>query len=167
LQGGVDLWSSGARANGNVSAGEAMDWENDSIQAVSGSTNVSALPTGKQSICDGLFEIVAVFGSWHLGQLTVGLSRAVRLRQGRKLLIRTSESLPMQVDGEPFMQSAGEVLVEHRGHARILRRVENKPVAAVVRVVEEVLEDAASSGVISQQQHNTLSTQLAARLHSS
>ena len=137
IQGGVDLWASGA-GPGSVS--------------------------GTQSMCDGKVEILAVGGSWHLGQLTVGLSRAVRLRQGNRVFIRTTEALPMQVDGEPFIQPAGEVKVELRGQSRVLRRVE-KPLAKVMNAVEEVLESAADGGVITAAQHNVLSRELAARLH--
>lgn len=136
--GGIDLWASG-QGPGAVQ--------------------------GTQSMCDGRLEIVAVGGSWHLGQLTVGLSRAERLRQGRKIVIRTAEALPMQIDGEPFVQPAGEVSVALRGQSRVLRRVENKPIAKLMRAVEEALESAADKGVISVAQHDALAGELAARIH--
>lgn len=131
--GGVDLWASGG--------------------------GPGAVP-GVQSMSDGKVEIVAVGGSWHLGQLTVGLSRAVRLRQGRRVIVRTTESLPMQVDGEPFVQAAGVVQVALRGQSRVLRRVENKPLAKVMRAVEEALESAAEDGVINAAQHDALAVQI-------
>jgi diacylglycerol kinase (ATP) len=136
--GGIDLWASG-QGPGAVQ--------------------------GSQSMCDGKLEIVAVGGSWHLGQLTVGLSRAERLRQGRKIVVRTAEALPMQIDGEPFVQPAGEVSVALRGQSRVLRRVENKPIAKLMRAVEEALESAADKGVISGAQHDALAGELAARIH--
>lgn len=136
--GGIDLWASG-KGPGAVQ--------------------------GSQSMCDGKLEIVAVGGSWHLGQLTVGLSRAERLRQGRRIVVRTVEALPMQIDGEPFVQPAGQVSVALRGQSRVLRRVENKPIAKLMRAVEEALESAADKGVISSAQHDALSGELAARIH--
>jgi hypothetical protein len=120
---------------------------------------------GSQSMCDGKLEIVAVGGSWHLGQLTVGLSRSQRLCQGRKIVVRTAEALPMQIDGEPFVQPPGEVSVAPRGQSRVLRRVENKPIAKLMRAVEEALESAADKGVISVAQHDALAGELAARIH--
>jgi Diacylglycerol kinase accessory domain len=42
-------------------------------------------------------QVVAVWGSWHLGQLQVGLSRAIRICQCTCARITTSERLPMQV----------------------------------------------------------------------
>ena len=49
-------------------------------------------------------QLVAVYGSWHLGQLQVGLSRAIRLTQCSSVRITTHKSLPMQMDGEPWQQ---------------------------------------------------------------
>ena len=42
-------------------------------------------------------QLVAVFGSFHLGQLQIGLSRAARLGQGREVTITSHTPLPMQV----------------------------------------------------------------------
>lgn len=136
--GGIDLWASG-QGPGAVQ--------------------------GSQSMCDGKLEIVAVGGSWHLGQLTVGLSRAERLRQGRKIVVRTAEALPMQIDGEPFVQPAGKVSMTLRGQSRVLRRVENKPIAKLMRAVEDALESAADKGIISVAQHDALAGELAAKIH--
>ena len=52
-----------------------------------------------------VLQLVAVYGSWHLGQLQVGLSRAIRLTQCSSVHITTREPLPMQIDGEPFLQA--------------------------------------------------------------
>lgn len=56
-------------------------------------------------------QLVAVYGSWHLGQLQVGLSRAIRLRQCSRVRITTHEPLPIQVDGEPWMQAPATLQV--------------------------------------------------------
>ena len=42
-------------------------------------------------------QLVAVYGSWHLGQLQVGLSKAKRLCRCSSVRITTSHMLPMQV----------------------------------------------------------------------
>ena len=44
-----------------------------------------------------VLQVVGVYGSWHLGQLQVGLSRAKRLCQCSRARIITKETLPMQV----------------------------------------------------------------------
>lgn len=62
-----------------------------------------------QSMDDGKLEVLAVYGSFHLGKLTVGLSRATRLAQASRIAIITKEKLPMQIDGEPFRQEACKI----------------------------------------------------------
>jgi len=56
------------------------------------------------SMNDKKLELVAVYGSFHLGRLQVGLSKAIRIAQASSIEIVTMSKLPMQVDGEPFMQ---------------------------------------------------------------
>jgi len=63
----------------------------------------------KQSMDDGKLEVLAVYGSFHLGKLTVGLSRATRLAQASRIELTTKERLPMQIDGEPFRQDACKI----------------------------------------------------------
>lgn len=61
--------------------------------------------------CLLLVQLVAVYGSWHLGQLQVGLSRAIRLTQCSTVSITTKGPLPMQIDGEPWMQPPASLQV--------------------------------------------------------
>ena len=42
-------------------------------------------------------QVCGVYGSWHLGKLQVGLSRAIRLAQCRSCRIVLREALPVQV----------------------------------------------------------------------
>lgn len=62
-----------------------------------------------QSMDDQKLEVLAVYGSFHLGKLTVGLSRATRLAQASRIELTTKEKLPMQIDGEPFRQDACKI----------------------------------------------------------
>jgi diacylglycerol kinase (ATP) len=101
-------------------------------------------------------QLVAVYGSFHLGQLQVGLSRALCLGQGARITLHTREALPMQVDGEPFLQPAGALTVERCSQALVLRRVASKPVARVVQAVGEVLDSGRDRGTITPVQHLTL-----------
>eukprot|EP00898_Chlorokybus_atmophyticus_P002698 jgi/Chlat1/3429/Chrsp23S03821 len=74
-----------------------------------------------QSMNDGILEVVGVTGSWHLGTLQVGLARALRLRQCRSVKFTTTNKLPMQVDGEPWMQGPCTIEVSLHGQANMLR----------------------------------------------
>ncbi|XP_064473132.1 diacylglycerol kinase theta-like isoform X2 [Ornithodoros turicata] len=60
---------------------------------------------------DGMLEIVGVTGVVHMGQIQSGLRSAIRIAQGGHLRIRLNTEMPVQVDGEPWIQSPGEVVV--------------------------------------------------------
>lgn len=50
-------------------------------------------------------------GVVHLGQIQSGLRSATRIAQGGHIKIRLNTDLPVQVDGEPWIQSPGDVVV--------------------------------------------------------
>ncbi|KFM60145.1 Diacylglycerol kinase theta, partial [Stegodyphus mimosarum] len=60
---------------------------------------------------DGMLEIVGVTGVVHMGQIQSGLRSAIRIAQGGHLRIRLNTEVPIQVDGEPWIQSPCEVVV--------------------------------------------------------
>ncbi len=60
-------------------------------------------------------QVCGVYGSWHLGQLQVGLSRAIRLAQCRRARITALEALPMQIDGEPWRQPPATLDISLKG----------------------------------------------------
>lgn len=63
---------------------------------------------------DGMIEVCAIGGVAHMGRLAVGLARAQRLAQGRSVCVTTKEQLPMQVDGEPWLQEPCRLQVSHK-----------------------------------------------------
>ncbi|XP_043273541.1 diacylglycerol kinase theta [Venturia canescens] len=60
---------------------------------------------------DGMLEVVGVTSVIHLGKIQSGLSTAIRIAQGGHIKIRLQVDMPVQVDGEPWLQGAGEVVV--------------------------------------------------------
>ncbi|XP_041479326.1 diacylglycerol kinase theta-like isoform X2 [Lytechinus variegatus] len=60
---------------------------------------------------DGMLELVGLTGVVHLGQIQSGLRSGVRLAQGAQIRITMNTDMPVQVDGEPWMQLAGQVVV--------------------------------------------------------
>lgn len=54
---------------------------------------------------DGMLEVVGIKGVVHMGQIQSGLSGAIRLAQGGRIKIRMNSEIPVQVDGEPWLQS--------------------------------------------------------------
>ncbi|CAB0040251.1 unnamed protein product [Trichogramma brassicae] len=60
---------------------------------------------------DGILEVVGVTGVIHLGQIQSGLRNGMRIAQGGHIKIHLHSDIPVQVDGEPWVQSPGDVVV--------------------------------------------------------
>ena len=50
-------------------------------------------------------------GVVHLGQIQSGLRAAIRIVQGSHIKIHMNSDVPVQVDGEPWIQPAGDIVV--------------------------------------------------------
>lgn len=59
--GGVNLWT----------CGQPQDSQKHQMDYSSNRSVPSTHSYGVQSMCDGMIEVVAVYGTWHLGQLQV------------------------------------------------------------------------------------------------
>lgn len=119
-----------------------------------------------QSMHDKLLEVVCISGAWHLGKLQVGLSQARRLAQGRAIRIHASNSFPVQIDGEPFIQKPGCLEITHHGQAFMLRRASGsqEPRGHTASIMTEVLLDAECKGLINASQKTLLLQQIALQL---
>ncbi|KAL7064199.1 hypothetical protein AAHC03_05386 [Spirometra sp. Aus1] len=73
---------------------------------------------------DGLLEVVGICGVLHMGQIYSGLRTGIRLAQAAHLKIILKSELPIQVDGEPFIQPPGQLTVLRSAlKATMLKRV--------------------------------------------
>ena len=88
------------------------------------------IDTGTECPNSNCAQVLAVYGSWHLGQLQVGLSGAVRLAQCRTLQLTARAPLPMQIDGEPWYQSPARVSVKLQGKVGLEGRCPQKAAPA-------------------------------------
>ncbi|XP_011699774.1 PREDICTED: diacylglycerol kinase epsilon [Wasmannia auropunctata] len=73
-----------------------------------------------QSINDGKLEVVALYSSFHMAQLQVGLSKPHRIGQANTVKIKLSRSCAMQVDGEPWYQHPCEFNITYCNQASML-----------------------------------------------
>lgn len=64
------------------------------------------------SISDGLFEILAIRGPVQLGGVKAGVARPKKVAQGARITIETRTNMPIQADGEPWIQEPCTVTVQ-------------------------------------------------------
>ncbi|KAK3087762.1 hypothetical protein FSP39_010295 [Pinctada imbricata] len=76
---------------------------------------------------DGMLEVVGITGVVHMGQISSGLRTGIRIAQGGHLRITLLADIPVQVDGEPWVQPAGQVVVLRSAlKATMLKKSKNK-----------------------------------------
>ncbi|CAL5362360.1 unnamed protein product [Camellia sinensis] len=117
-----------------------------------------------QSMHDKILEVVSISGTWHLGKLQVGLSRARRLTQGQSIKIQLFAALPVQIDGEPWLQQPCTLAISHHGQAFMLKRATEEPLGHAAAIITDVLENAETNRVINASQKRALLQEMALRL---
>ncbi|CAK8563230.1 unnamed protein product [Lathyrus sativus] len=117
-----------------------------------------------QSMHDKILEVVSISGTWHLGKLQVGLSRARRLAQGQSIKIQLFAKFPVQIDGEPWFQEPCTVSIAHHGQAFMLKRAAEEPLGHAAAMITDVLENAETNNVINASQKRALLHEMALRL---
>jgi len=80
---------------------------------------------GSSRIDDELLEVVGLYSSLHVGKIQVSLAEPLRLGQASEIKIVIHESVPIQVDGEPWQQGPACLTITHQGQAHMLRRVQH------------------------------------------
>ncbi|KAH8252860.1 hypothetical protein KR032_002250 [Drosophila birchii] len=73
------------------------------------------------SISDGLMEVFGIVSSFHIAQLQCNISKPVRIGQAKQIRLHVRETVPMQADGEPWMQCPADIRLQSRSQARVLK----------------------------------------------
>nr|CAD7257601.1 unnamed protein product [Timema shepardi] len=78
-------------------------------------------PKPPQSFNDGKLEVVALYSSFHIAQLQMGLSQPHVIGQASRVMIKLKAKTAVQVDGEPWNQHPADIIISLHNQASMLQ----------------------------------------------
>jgi len=113
---------------------------------------------------DGKLDIISIRGTFHLGQIQVGLGHGLRLCQASKVEVITKKKLAVQIDGEPWLQSECRMKITRKKDAAVMLHRSSDKSRGVETEVAELLEWAENRKVIDSNVHAVLMKEFSRRI---
>lgn len=116
---------------------------------------------------DGMLDVVSLRGSFHFGQIRVGLGTGDRLCQCKEATISLHKKLPVQIDGEPWRQHAGTLKVTRKKESAVMLHRSADDGGGVVAEMAKLLDWAEEGSLIDKSVHSTLMKEFSRRIENS
>jgi Diacylglycerol kinase accessory domain len=113
---------------------------------------------------DGILEIVSVRGTFHLGQIRVGLSNATRICQASEVKIIIKKKVAIQIDGEPWRQSACTMTITRKKDPAVMLHRSADESGGVETEMAKLLDWAEERKIINRNVHGILMKEFSRRI---
>lgn len=173
--GGIPMWSNGLKPQKKIirsfSEGDSVHAyggelrRNDSFEYFAEVETPRALATcdSPSSCQDGLLDVVSVRGTFHLGQIRVGLSNAQLLCQCREASVTLKKKIAVQTDGEPWRQTPSTLKIVRKPERATMLNKSDKDSGGVETEITKLLHWANEKEVIDRRQYAILMEEFSRR----
>ena len=130
------------------------------------SSNEQCVQTiGPASSCqDGFLDVLSVRGTFHLGQIRVGIGSSDQICQCKEVKITLNKPIAIQIDGEPWMQKPCVITIQRQPNPiKMLQRVVDVS-GGIESEVSHLMEWAEENSVIDSKAHEILMKEFSKRV---
>mmetsp|Transcript_10105 Transcript_10105/g.14823 ORF Transcript_10105/g.14823 Transcript_10105/m.14823 type:complete len:873 (+) Transcript_10105:124-2742(+) len=119
---------------------------------------------GPSSCQDGKLDIISIRGTFHLGQIQVGLGNGYRLCQAKEVEVIIKKKLAVQIDGEPWLQNECRMKITRKKDAAVMLHRSPFESGGVETEMAKLLDWAEDRKVINRDVHTVLMKEFSRRI---